>query len=53
MNEIEIFDTYEELSENDAFEAFEIRNISHDTIARILGYDVATDYMVWIKRNLK
>lgn len=53
MSEIEIYDTYEELCENAAFECFEHHNISHETIARILGYDVATDYMKWIRKNIK
>ena len=53
MKENEIFDAYEELSEPDAFEAFESRNISHETIVNVLGYDVAIDYMEWIRRNVK
>jgi len=53
MTEIDIFDTYEALSENDAFEAFEIHNVSHETIANVLGYDVAADYIAWIRRFIK
>ena len=50
MIDNKIFDTYHDLSENDAFEVFGRHNVSHETIARVLGYDVATDYMVWIRR---
>ena len=53
MNEIEIFDTYHDLSENDAFESFEVHNVSHETIANVLGYDVATDYINWVRKNIK
>ena len=53
MTDIEIFDTYEALFENDAFEAFEARNVNHETIVNVLGYDVATAYIAWIKRFIK
>lgn len=53
MNEIEIYDTYNDCPENDAFESFEANNVSHETIANILGYDVANDYIDWIRKNIK
>lgn len=49
----EIYDTYNDLSENEAFESFESNNIPMSDIIHFLGYDVAADYSEWIRKNIK
>jgi len=53
MTDIDIYDAYEDLPENDAFEFFDFQRVSYETIAKVLGYDVATDYLNWIRINIK
>lgn len=49
MSEIEIYNIYNDLSEDDAFKAFEVNNVPQSDIVHFLGYDVANDYLAWIR----
>lgn len=53
MDVKEIYDTYNDMPEMDAFEAFESNNVDVDDIAQALGRDVAQCYINWIYINLK
>lgn len=53
MNSDEIYQTYNDLSENEAFEAFEVNDVSLQDIVHFLGYDVANEYTDWIRKNQK
>ncbi len=55
MDANEIYETYRDLPEDEAFEAFEAADVQCDFIERIkpLGKDVADSYLSWMYRNIK
>lgn len=53
MDDKEIFDAYDELSEHEAFEVFNANDVDIDDIALTLGRDVAHCYLKWIYASLK
>ncbi len=53
MKDNEIFDTYNDLGEFEAFEAFSASNVDILEVERCLGAEVSCDYQRWIYLNLK
>ena len=53
MSDDEIRDTWEELSTDEAFEAFDCEGSEPDVVERVLGKIAAIDYGNWIYTNLK
>ena len=53
MDAKEIYDTYNDMAEMDAFEAFNSSDVDVDDITQALGRDVAQCYVNWIYASLK
>ena len=53
MTTDEIKATWDELSEAEAFEAFDADSVDNATIVRVLGENVADDYSGWQYINIK
>jgi len=53
MTDDEIRDTYEELSEDEAFEAFNSDSTDPDQIERVLGEGVMRSYSLWTYLHIK
>lgn len=48
MGSFEIYETYHDLPESEAFEVFEANDVDSDIVAGLLGDSVAKSYEQWI-----
>lgn len=53
MGHVEIYETYQDLSQNEAFEVFENNHVEIDDIEGLLGKDVADSYLSWTYMEIK
>lgn len=53
MNLNEIHETYRDLPQLEAFEAFYNADVTYSNLERVLGDNVASSYLNWIYRNQK
>lgn len=53
MGHVEIYETYQDLPQHEAFEAFASNSVDPDLIEGLLGEDVLDDYATWQYFNLK
>lgn len=53
MNPVAILETYEQLTDEEAFEALDCDGVTPDEVEAVLGEFAAADYEFWIYNNLE